>query len=95
MPFLLPQLTTRHRDQPIPLDLITCLNVYGVVPYTTQVTTALLGFTTSCTLSNPRQQNLAQLQEFSDDLETTTALINEREEAIRRLEVGPTVTVSS
>lgn len=33
-----------------------------------------------------RQQNLAQLQEFSDDLETTTALINEREEAIRRLE---------
>ncbi|KAL5248222.1 hypothetical protein ACHWQZ_G017414 [Mnemiopsis leidyi] len=33
-----------------------------------------------------RQQNLAQLQEFTDDLETTTALINEREEAIRKLE---------
>ena len=35
-----------------------------------------------------RQQNLSQLQEFADDLETTTALINEREESIRKLEVN-------
>ena len=34
-----------------------------------------------------RQQKLSQLQEFNDDLETTTALINERENAIMKLEV--------
>lgn len=33
-----------------------------------------------------RQQKLSQLQEFNDDLETTTALINERENAIMKLE---------
>ena len=35
----------------------------------------------------PRQQKLARFQEFTDEMETTTALINERENAIKKLEV--------